>query len=226
MANLNVHAAETADGLGTRLIVAYKQIPGNPLKALVIKLDTLKSDADRDELRHMVTSPEAQAERDFINILHRKNVLNHFHNNRYFTDMDIDQVVMTPGNGQKIPLRQVINSLQERAGLAPLPTPEEMKSLSEKDPMASQKRDEMLQTGSKNAMAKNILVQAKLMHDEVAKKIKQALELDPTLQPIADRILKGLSLEEPIKVDLTPAPAAKTQKKTRAKSTKAKATAN
>jgi len=224
MANLNVHAAETKDGLGTRLIVAYKQIPGNPLRALVIKVDSMTRDVDRDELRNMVTSREAQAERDFINHLHNKKLLNYYHENRYFTDMSIDDVVMTPGNGQKIPLREVINSLNARNGLGQLPTQEEMNNLSQKDPAASMKRDELMQAGSKTAMAKNALIQAKLMQDEVNKKIKQALELDPTVRPIADRILQGLPLEEPIKVELSSEK--KAPKKTRAKSTKTKAIAS
>lgn len=225
MANLNVHAAQLTDGLGTRLIVAYKQIPGNPLRSLVIKLDSMTRDVDREELRSMVTSPEGQAERDFINILHKKNLLKFYHDNKYFSDVAIDDVVMTPGNGQSIPLREVINSLNQRNGLGPLPTPEQLKNLSEKDPASSMKRDELMQAGSKTAMAKNALIQAKLMQDEVNKKIKQALELDPSVKPIADRILQGLALEEPIRVEL--ATPAKVQKKSaKAKSAKTKTAAN
>lgn len=199
---LNVHAAEMNDATSTRLIVAYKQIPGDTMHSLVIKIDSMKRDVDREELRIMINSPEGQGSRDFIEILHKKNLLKFYHDSGYFTKVPVDSVVMTPGNGQKIPLRDVINLLNKQNGLAPMPTVNEMNNISSKDPMASQKRDELLQTGSKTNIAKNILVEAKLLQDEVKRKINQALSVDPSVKPIADRILQGLPLEQPITVQM------------------------
>lgn len=222
MAILNVHAAELKDNLGTRLIVAYKQIPGSVMNALVIKIDSMTRDVDREELRHMVSSREAQVERDFINILHKKNLLKFYQDNNYFTKVAVDDVVMTPGNGQKIPLRDVINMINQKNGVGPMPTQAELDSLSTKDPLAQQKHNELMQTESKTNIAKNILVEAKLLQDEVKRKINQALSVDPSVKPIADRILQGLPLDQPITVEM---PKAKQETATPAKKSRTKKSA-
>jgi hypothetical protein len=185
MSNLNIHAATLKDGHGTRLVVAYKQIPGNPLNALVIKVDSLARTVDRDELLILSKSTEAQREKDFINLLHRKGLLEHFHNSGYLSAVSVDDVLMTPGDGKKIPLRDIVNAINHQQGIADLPTVEEMQHISEANPHAAEIKQELLDTSNKQAIAKSIFFQANMLQEEANRKYEQAFGLDPSLRPQA-----------------------------------------
>ena len=181
----NSHLAESADGLGTRYVVAFKQIPGNPTKALVIKLDAMTSTVDRDALYALVWTSNAQRERDFINVLHTNNLLNFYKEKNYFTTVNIDDVVMTPGDGSKIPLRHVLNAINQQQGLAPLPTAEELSNIIDRNPQADRLREEATGTQSNAAIARSVMTQARMLQDEANRKLEEAYALDPTLRPSA-----------------------------------------
>lgn len=202
MSTFNSHAATLNDGLGTRLIVAYKQLPDAPLKALVIKVDSITSNTDRDELLILAKSPQAQKEKDFINLLSQKNLLTYYHTNKLLEAVDIDSVLMTPGDGQKIPLRQVLDSINAQNGVGPLPTQEQLRNVSQANPNAVQQRAELLNKEGNAAIAKSILAQAKFMQEEVNKKLEQAYNLDPSLRTIGEQIKSGTHTK-PIVVDVT-----------------------
>lgn len=198
----NMHLATTKDGLGTRLVVAYKQNPKDPLKALVINVDKIIRNVDRDELLIMVQSPEGSKERDFIDYIHKKGLLQYYHENKFFEAMDVDDVIMTPDNNTRIPLRTVLDAIRQQSGLAPLPTKAAMESLSEANPLSQAKKSELLNQENNAAVARSILVQAKMLMDDVNRKLDEALSIDPTLRDTVDQIRYG-RLNKPITVDVS-----------------------
>lgn len=200
--NRNSHTAETADGLGTRLIVAYKQIPGNPQKALVIKLDSIVSSVDRDILFSLVQSLDAQHAKDFIDVLHTKGLLALYKQKNYFTTIDIDNIVMSPGDGIRLPLRHVIDSINKMNGLAPLPTKAELDSLIDRNPQSDRLREDVTHTRQNAEIAKTILVQAKMLQDEANRKLEEAYRLDPKLRPIAKQIRSTQLPETPAEINV------------------------
>lgn len=205
MSNLNIHAATLTDGLSTRLIVAYKQIPGAPLKALVIKVDSLVRTVDRDELLILAKSSDAQREKDFINVLHRKGLLQFYQTNKFFETVSVDEVLMTPGDGKKIPLRQIINAINGSQGVGDLPSQEQMDNISKANPHAVQQANELLDTSNKKNIARSIFVQAKMLQDEADKKFEQAVGLDPELRQAVNESKGGHPISQPIVVDVSSA---------------------
>ena len=181
--NRNSHLAESADGLGTRYVVAFKQIPGNPSQALVIKMDTIVSAVDKDALVALVWTPGAQHQKDFINVLHDNNLLKHYQQKGYFTAVDIDEVIMTPGDGAKFPLRQVLDAINKQNGIAPVPTADAMAHIIDRNPMADRLREEVTGTQTNASIARSIMLQAKMLQDDVNRKLEEAYNLDPTLRP-------------------------------------------
>lgn len=204
-----MHLATYNNGLGARLVVAYKQIlPDKPLTALVINVDKMVKNVDRDELLAMVHSREGAAERNFVDHLHKKGLLSYYHKSGFFEPVSIDNVIMTPGDGQNIPLRDVINALNAQSGVGPLPTQDQMDSLSTANPLASKQREQALNTENNHAVAKSIVVQAKMLMDDVNRKLDEALRLDPSLKTTIAQIRAGKPLTAPIQIEVNTAPVA------------------
>ncbi len=170
----NIHMGQLKDG--TRVVVAYKQIPNNPLQALVIKIDSLIKDVDRDELKIMIADNTAQLEKDFINYLHRKGLLDYYHKNNLFAAVDIDNVLMTPhgASGQTIELRTVINAINQQNGLGPLPTKEDFNNISKANPLAKELQEDLNQTEDKLGIAKSLIFQADMLIKEAERKRLEA----------------------------------------------------
>lgn len=198
----NMHMATLNNGLAVRLVVAYKQIPDAPLKALVINVDKLVKTVDRDELLVMVQSPQAAQEKDFINVLNKKGLLEFYHKAGYFEAVSIDDVIMAPDAATRIPLRTVINEMNKMNGVGPLPTPEQMAAISQGNPHATAMRAEALLEEGNHGIAKTVLVQAKMMQDEANKKFAEALRLDPSLGEMIEQIKSG-SMTKPIVLDVS-----------------------
>lgn len=210
---LNMHLGEVADPTSTRLIIVFKQLAESPQNALVIKIDSVSSDPLREEIWALVNDPQSQNERNFADFLHKRGRLQLCHESKILTVMSIDQVKMTPGNGQKIPLRDVINSLNARNGLPPLPSKEEYETISQADPRAADRKRELDQTESKSAIARSIMVQAKLLQAEVDRKMNEAYNLDPSLRPLKPRDLVEVPIDSILNSPTIPKGAAKTTKK-------------
>ena len=179
----SLHSGVLNDNLGTRVIVAYKQIPDQPLKALIIKIDSMGKNVDRDELNALLQSNDANNEKDFINTIHRKGLLQHYHNSNYFESVSIDQVSMTPNNSTKIPLRHIINEINKQKGVAPLPTDVDLQNISSANPNAVEQKAEVMETENKKGLAKTVYMQAMMLQADADRKFKEAYDLDPSLRP-------------------------------------------
>ena len=182
MSRLNHHMGVINDATNTRLLIVWKQNPQNPLMSLVIKIDSVTKTVDRDMLLEMVSSAAAQNEPDFFTILQKKNLLKYYHDSHIFTAMPIDQVIMTPGDGRRIPLREIVNAINTANGTPALPDPSFLENMSDANPLASKMKEESSGEKNKAGIAKSILTQAKLMQQETNKLLQKAFSMDYNLK--------------------------------------------
>ena len=191
-----LHTGELNDATQTRVAVIFRQLAEDPMHTLVIKYDTIVRDGDRDEFLKLLHSPEANRTRDFAKFLGDRGMLNYYHKAGYLKPLHIDEVVMTPGNGQRFQLRDVINSINKENGMAPLPTVDQLANLSEASPLSGSQRQELMNHQGHRATAKSILIQAQMLQNEVNKKLESAYAMDPSLRPLALQIPHGLPLDK------------------------------
>jgi hypothetical protein len=176
------HTARQKGVLGSRLVVVFKQLPGDPTSALVINVDSIARNVDRDELLNLLQRPEGQQEEEFATALHKANYLQNFHKMGYLKKVPVDQVEMTPQANHIVPLREVIDKMNESKGLPKLPTTEQLANISSADPRGAETKQELSGDADRKGVAKSIYIQGKMMLDEANRKLQQAYDLDPTLR--------------------------------------------
>lgn len=195
-ARLNHHTGILNDATNTRLIVVCKQDPINPLMAFAIKIDSVPKNVDRDMLMEMASSDAAQREPNFSTILQNRQLLKYYFDSHLIAQIPVDNILMTPGDGRKVPLREIINAINSANGLAKLPDPEILENVSSANPYASQQKESLTLDNNKAGIAKNLFIQAKLMQQDVNKKLEEAFAMDYTLRNEWLRIFSPLPKED------------------------------
>lgn len=178
------HTARLKDAADVRVVVVYKQLPNDPVHALVVFPDRLVRNVDRDEIIRLVQLPDAQATEDFANIMHKHKMLTFFHEQGFLKKVHIDEIEMTPTAANGIPLRTVLDEIAKSNGLNPLPTDNEIAAAkSATNPRADEIAEGLIQNEDKEAIAKSILYQASLLEKDVQAKREEAYNLAPHLRP-------------------------------------------
>lgn len=178
------HVGCLKDNPTVRVVVVFKQLPEDPLHALVVFPDRLTRSVDRDELFRMVAGHEGQQHEDFYVALEKENnMLTYYHKQGFLNKVHIDNITMLPQIDKPIALRKLIDDMNANRGLPPLPTNNDLKSISPLNPHAADKREEIVGDQGREAIAKNLLFQARMMQAEVDKKCEEAYSLAPHFRP-------------------------------------------
>jgi len=188
------HLGITTGNFPSKLVVVYKQIPGDSMNSLVINVDKLVKGVDRDELNTLAHQPYSQSKANFVDVLHEKRLLEYFHKNNYMEKMSVDNILMTPTPNTTIPLRQIIDAINAQQGMPTLAKQEELSNISKANPYANKQYEEKLQVQGNANIAKNRFVQASAMLDDAKRMFSEVLKLDPTM---VDAVNKVLNIPQP-----------------------------
>jgi hypothetical protein len=182
----------TIQNTGSRVIVAFMQLPEAPQKCLVIQTDSLP-EYYKESINRMVQSEEGQAATDFANVLGRykvegqnKDMLTLLHQSGNLIALPIDNVVMTPVSSMSIPLRDVL--IQLGRDVAP-------RTQAQADQYAQPKKFNQFEQNqqadldsNRALMAQSKLRQAQLLEDDARKYRNEAYELQPSLRPLQQAV--------------------------------------
>lgn len=172
---------------GSRVIVAFMQLPEAPQKCLVIQLDTLP-DYYKETINRIVQSDEGQAANDFAMVLSRhkvegmnKDLLTVLHETRNLIPLPIDNLLMTPAPGMSFPLREVLRQMGRN-----VPTGQPGQA----DQYAEPKRFNQFEENQQADLDQNRLMiaqskirQAELLEADAARYRNEAYEIAPHLRP-------------------------------------------
>lgn len=107
----------------SRVVVAYRTIPGEPYSALVIPTGELPSD-EHDTLMKAVESAAGQQANEFYEVMQRtvlpdgRNMLVGFHQRGNLRKYATDQIEMTPNTNTSIMLSELNSVIAEQQGIS------------------------------------------------------------------------------------------------------------
>ena len=169
-----------------RCVVVFLQIPGREDHALVVTTDTLHPRFEQ-AVMDILQSPEGQAEETFANVLNRrlmpdsnKSVLQSLHEGGMLTPVPVANVLMTPRPNMVFPLAKILEAmgrmstpaLAEVARAAATPDPKFNPHLINQTAATVEQKE---------AIARNLLVEADLLLADAERKRQQAYHYAPHL---------------------------------------------
>ncbi len=204
MAELMRHIGKTTN-TDRRLVVVFMQIPGREDHALVIDTDALPS-RYHDDLMAVVQG-EGQASPVLGELLGRRvmpysgaNMLETLHQAGALQPVPVANVLMLPQPNRPIPLTEVLKHM----GKAPNQpeVAEQVKQTEYRDNRIVENQA-IDRNNEKYQIAANILLEAKMLDEEAARKRESAYEIYPALRPVYTK-----EAEAPIdtKIEETSAP--------------------
>ena len=107
---------------GTRVVVAFRVVPGEANQCLVIYSDSLPN-MYHDNLMEVVESPEGQSEFELGNVLGRRMfangqyMLTALHRQNFIKNIKSELVTMTPGGKAEIPLPTLNQMIADQKGV-------------------------------------------------------------------------------------------------------------
>ena len=171
-----------------RCVIAFMQIPNRESHALVIPTDTLPPRYEQ-AVMDVLKSPEGQNEDTFALALSRrlmpdtgKNIFATLHDRALLQAEPVGNIVMLPMPNHPIKLTEVLTALgrsTETAAASPLMEP----------PVVSDKYNPHTanlaagDTEQKRAIARNLLLEAKMLEADAQKKREAAYSYDASLRP-------------------------------------------
>lgn len=187
MSNFTKHVGKTTN-TDRRIVVVYMQIPGREDHALVVDTDALPA-RYHDDLMTIVQG-EGQHSTVLADILSRRimpytgaDMLSTLHAANALQAIPISNVIMLPQPNHGIPLTDVLKHM----GKSTIPTDvapvEQVKETEYRDNrivenQAIDKQNEKYQ------IAANILMEAKMLEDDAARKREAAYQIYPALRPV------------------------------------------
>jgi len=194
------------------VVVLYREVPGEPENALVVKTDVLP-DVQHDALMNVVQSTEAQESNDIADVLDRRqfadgqNMLQALHFDRRIEKVSVSLVTLTPTPSASVSLAEVnaeIRKIKNNSN-PPLNTEVDPSTLRESveqpvvepaietDPTLAQESivvPEVASADDEAQIAQNLLAQASILEDDAAAlmrdadaKKQEAYRLNPDLKP-------------------------------------------
>lgn len=156
--------------LDTKVLVVFMQLPEKKDHALVVATHTLP-DLVQDEIMRLLESDECQSEKDLGAFLNRKtlpsgngvSILAWLHTNNKLVSVPVSAVIMTPHPGYPTPLADLIKLIDESTATA------------ETDSATKLVRAETEE--EKQAVAENLMIEAKMLREEADKKEATAAAL-------------------------------------------------
>lgn len=193
-----------------RCIVVYMQIPGRETHALIASTDNMKPRFEQ-VIMDILTSPEGQNDPVLANVLSRrvmpetnKSVLQTLHEMGMLKPMPIDNIVMLPKPNMPFPLRQIIESMGNTIPKIDnsVETTENVQDNETKyNPYVNNNTE--LSAEGREAIAKNLLVEARMLESEAKKKYEMAYSYAPHLnkKSASEEKVVTEELDEPDEID-------------------------
>lgn len=216
MAQLTRHIGKLRN-VGSRCVVVFMQIPGDPHHCLTVDIDSLPPKY-QDALTTTVSGKDAQNSVELFDVLNRNMfptggvMLQTLHNEGLLAKHHISEIVMTPSPHQTIPLIELLEVMGRL-------TKDELESPNK--PQADIKEDIARQLTNSPAeqveavveapqvvaesdtsdadRAKGLIVQAELAEQDAKSYREQAYKLDPSLKPKARTARKPAAKKAPAK---------------------------
>ncbi len=167
---------------GESLVVCYMLMPESKDKALVVRPSKLQHHMQRT-LMNLLSTQDSQASTHFADVLGRrmyedsgKYLLQVLHEIKALEPISIDEVVMTPASNVTFPLRSIL----ENMGVIKTPTLVQTEAMGfnpYEANAAAEVSDERLM------LAKNLLIEAKMLDDDANMKRESAYKIAPQLRP-------------------------------------------
>lgn len=170
------------NNLGSRVIVVFREIPEDKEFCLVVEADRLP-DYLADTLNDAVNSNEAQQTINLYDVLNRcftpegENLLSALHNKKYLVKKSVDDIIIVPSPGYRLPLRTLNDQI---SGTVSVDTTikNNMETKDAKDPVLAntvpikENEDPLM-------VAQALLKQAELLEEEAKLKRRQAASICP-----------------------------------------------
>lgn len=175
-----------------RVVIVFREIPGEPNKCLVVDTDGLVDWMHQDVI-NAVESPGAQAASNFYEYANRTvftdgtNMLQALHNRGLLNKQDTSNVMMVPDSNNKIRLDELNTLINEQTGGKPAVSPDDtqMSMANKQVNEAATPAIQAEQHGVINDadIAKGMLAQAEQFEAEAKRLREEALAMAPELKP-------------------------------------------
>jgi len=166
------------ENTGTRCVVVFREVPGEPDNCLVVGSDTLP-DIYHEGLMKLVESDEGQQSTDIGEIMSRryfadgKNMLEVLHNSKYLQKLPSEKIMLTPNRGTAVKLSDINRLIRGNAGNKPQTT-----EIVEEPAMTQDTARQML------SRADMLEAQINDLQSESQRLREEAYSLDPSLRQV------------------------------------------
>jgi len=184
--NLKKHVGKIAS-TDSRCVIAYMQIPGREDHALVIPTDSLPPRIEQ-AVMDLLESNEGQSEATLGNVLGRrilengKSVLQALHESGYLKPVPVSNILMLPSPNMPFPLEQILKDMGKSVPQNTAPRFADA-AMQKYNPHTANQSADSIEHAS--AQAKNLLIEAEMLQEEVDRKRKAAYTIAPHLEPNA-----------------------------------------
>lgn len=174
-----------------RVVVVFREVPGEPESALVVDTDGL-TDWMHQDVINAVESPGAQASANFYEYASRvvftdgTNMLTGLHTRNLLQKVSTSNVMMVPDSNTKIRLDELNTLIREQTGGQPAVKPDNTQmDLANKKVDSATTDIKASQTGVINDtdIAKGMLAQAEQFEAEAKRLREEAIKMAPELKP-------------------------------------------
>lgn len=181
-----------------RVVVVFREVPGEPESALVVDTDGLVDWMHQDVI-NAVESPGAQAAANFYEYANRSvftdgtNMLTGLHSRNLLQKVPTSNVMMVPDSNSKIRLDELNTLINEQTGGQPAVKPDDTQmDMANKQVEAATPAIQAEQDGVINDtdIAKGMLAQAEQFEAEAKRLREEALTMAPELKPKRGRKAK------------------------------------
>ena len=192
----------TIQNTGSRVILAFLQLPEAPHKCLCIQVDSLP-EYYREVLNRLVQSDEGQNATELYTVLGRykmegvnKDLLTVLHQAGQLLSLPIDNILMNPMPNHSFPLREVLTSMGRI-----VPHGMGQKSDQYAEPKRFNQFEQNQQAdldGNRMMIATSKIRQAQLLESDAKRYRDEAYEMVPSLRPVS------ANAPEPLPAAMTP----------------------
>ena len=169
---------------GRKVVVVFREVPGEPESCLVVDTDALP-DWMHDDVINAVESPSAQSSGNFYEYAARSlfsdgsNMLNTMHTKGLLNKHPTTNVKMTPNSGMVIMLNELNTMIAQAGGKESVSKPDNRLDMATKQ-VAKPSNTNVINDSD---LAKNMLDQAAQFEAEAQRLKEQAYEMAPDLKP-------------------------------------------
>ena len=177
MSNLVKHVGYV-ENLGTRCVVVFREVPGEPNNCLVVGSDSLH-DMYHEGLMKLVESDEGQQSSEIGELMSRryfadgKNMLEYLHVNKLLQKLPAEKIILSPNKSTNIKLSEINKLVREQSSTKATTT-----EIVEEPAIAQDNANQML------ARAEMLDKQIADLQAESSRLRDEAYSINPSLRPV------------------------------------------